>query len=508
MKGSDSKSIHQAKRLYMKCTGKSSEEADYFVRIALRNDLPVLRGKEGSKFILGVTRMFLVGELCNARVINDLNNTLKLIASGHRKEYNRNLNGESAQALIHRFSGVVKEVGDRDREELSKEQFTENKEYTVVPINSFEEASRYSEYTTWCITRQEYTFNSYTGDGIKQFYFCLRDGYQDVSEVKGKNCPLDDYGLSMVAVSVDENGALHTCTCRWNHDNGGNDNIMDTKQISRLIGRNFYEVFKPNHKWEEMLATAKERLANGEDPKKVLHFCEIIDWGFAKVKLGVKCNFFNAKNGFLSEQWFEDSGYFSNGFAEVCVNGKWNYINDKGEYLSGQWFDSTTVFENGFGVVTLDNKENLINENGELFSEQWFEYCNKFHEDLATVKLNGKWNYINKKGKYLTGLGFECCNNFYGGFGSVRLNGKWNYINKKGEYLSDLWFDRCESFQDGFGHVFLGKKENYINENGDFLLNEWETYNYEDLKWRWFMDDATRIANNIRIRKSCIRFPL
>ena len=49
----------------------------------------------------------------------------------------------------------------------------------------------------------------------------------------------------MIAVSVNEDGSLNTCTCRWNHSNGGNDNIMTTQQISQLLGVNFYQTFLP-----------------------------------------------------------------------------------------------------------------------------------------------------------------------------------------------------------------------------------------------------------------------
>lgn len=428
-----SKSIDQAKQLYMQRTGKSSEDADNFVRVALRNDLPILRGKEGSKFILGVTRMFLDGELRDERTINNLNKTLKLIASGHREEYNRDLNGESAQSLIQRFSDSIKQLDDKDRETVGNEQYVENNLYNIVPINSFEEASRYSEYTTWCVTHQEEMFDSYTGNGVNQFYFCLRDGYQNVEKVKGENCPLDDYGLSMVAVSVDENGALHTCTCRWNHDNGGNDSIMDTKQISMLIGRNFYEVFKPNHKWEEMLATAKQRLADGFPPFIVFEGNNYGPYdGFTLVKLGNKYNFINKNNEFLTEQWFDDAGVFFNGFAQVELNNMWNYINTNGEYISNKWFDWCRTFINGLANVGLDNKYNIINTKGEYLSEQWFDMCSEFHDNISRVRLNGKFNFINTKGELLSKQWFYWASMFRHGYADVTLDGEDYRIDTNG----------------------------------------------------------------------------
>lgn len=99
-------------------------------------------------------------------------------------------------------------------------------------------------------------FDSYTSDGFNQFYFCLKNGFESMKPVQGEGCPLDEYGLSMIAVCVDENGALSTCTCRWNHDNDGNDSIMTTEQISQVIGQNFYNVFKPNTNWKDAINNA------------------------------------------------------------------------------------------------------------------------------------------------------------------------------------------------------------------------------------------------------------
>lgn len=45
----ESKSISQAKRLLMQRLGYDEQQADEFIRIKLRNDLPVLRTPEGGK---------------------------------------------------------------------------------------------------------------------------------------------------------------------------------------------------------------------------------------------------------------------------------------------------------------------------------------------------------------------------------------------------------------------------------------------------------------------------
>ena len=251
----ESKSIDAAKKLLIS-KGYTPEQADKFVRIDLRNDMPSLRNSKNAKFILGVTRMFLNGELSDATTILNIDKTIKLLALAHYNEYDKNLNGLSAEELINRFADARNGQSQEKRNALSTRQF-EQRDYNIVKINSFEEASQYSNYTQWCVTQYEDAFNSYTANGEAQFYFCLKNGFENIEPIEGENCPLDEYGLSMIAVCVDCDGDLKTCTCRWNHYNGGDDNIMDEEQISNIVGVNFYQTFKPSNVLKEKIEALK-----------------------------------------------------------------------------------------------------------------------------------------------------------------------------------------------------------------------------------------------------------
>ena len=81
------------------------------------------------------------------------------------------------------------------KSELDSNTYTRNSNYDIVRINSFEEASEYSKYTSWCITKEHSAFDSYTNDGINQFYFCLEKGFENVPKVPTQDAPLDKYGL-------------------------------------------------------------------------------------------------------------------------------------------------------------------------------------------------------------------------------------------------------------------------------------------------------------------------
>lgn len=417
----ESKSISAAKKLVMQRLGYDEQKADKFVRMDLRQDLPSLRTPEGGKFILGVTRMFCDGQLRDANMIGNLNTTLKYVASdAHINEYDRNLNGMSAQDLIDRFAKNVEMDLENDRNEVGSMDFNGNSDYDIVRIDSHEQASEYGKYTSWCITHQREMFESYTNGGLNQFYFCLRKGFEQVPEEQGEGCPLDEYGLSMIAVSVKENGALNTCTCRWNHSNGGNDNIMTTEEISKVIGMRFYDVFKPNNTWEERVNNAMQRLANGEDPNSVFDYCGNFKHGFARVKLMGKFNYisqnrqlltwFPSTSNSIKGKWFDlDYTFKASGWALIRMNDRYNLVNQNGQLLTelpttsnpikGKWFDDLFEFVGGFAMIKSNGKYNFLNQNGELLSpNQWFDDAFEFENGFAEVKVNKVWYIIDSKG--------------------------------------------------------------------------------------------------------------
>ena len=238
------------------------------------------------------------------------------------------------------------------------------------------------------------------------FYFCLKDGFENVPEKIGENCPLDEYGLSMIAVCVDENGECKTITCRWNHDNGGNDNVMSTDELSRLLGVNFYEVFKPSTVFKDRLEKA-----------------------LSLAKKGDFSGFDNIDN------------FDKNGLAIVGLNDKWNFIDANGKVLSKQWFDYISSFKNGISQVKLNNKYNFIDVNGKLVSQQWFDYISNFVNGVAKVRLNNKWNFIDVNGKLLSKQWFDDIYGFKNGIAKVKLNHKWNFIDVNGNFLSEQWYD-------------------------------------------------------------------
>lgn len=190
---------------------------------------------------------------------------LKTILNYITEHYNdravisNDLNGKNYQELYEDYGNAIQKVQDEKNAELSKLKFNKTRhEYKIVRIDSFEESQKYHDYTNpksrWCLTYSIENYNGYTNYNRNTMYFCLRDDIDTVEYKVGENCPLDDYGKSMLCVIVNPHGELSTFTTRWNHKDANGNNVPadkgvgDKKTISELIGANFNTVFVPDEK--------------------------------------------------------------------------------------------------------------------------------------------------------------------------------------------------------------------------------------------------------------------
>ena len=481
LESQESKSISEAIRLYMDRTGKSREEAEEFIRITLRSSVPTLRDKQTAKFILGVTRMALDGQLRDATAISNLNSTLKYVRDPtHINEYDRNLNGLSAEELIGRFATVRTQDMEKDKAEIRKSQFQEKKEYKVIRIDSFDQIRQYGKYNDWCLAQDngKNMYDTYTSNGVNQLYLILRDGFENEPRQAGPNTPYDAYGLSMMTVIVDPDGQMTQSTTRWNHENGSSDSAFTPKQISEIIGRNFYDVFKPNTKFKDALENALTRVRNGESLENIFDAVKEMSNGMMAVELMVKCNILTQDNTILFSRWVDGIGDFYEGFVKVYIKGSgWNFINTNGEIISKVWFDGVKNFQDGFAKVYIQGKGyNLINTSGEIISRVWFDSIGEFNEGLAWVNIEGKGqNFINRNGDIFSKVWFDYISLFYNGFANVKIDGKgYNFINKNRDFISNIWFDSIGPFHEGFAAVNIDENGwNFINTNGEFISKVW-----------------------------------
>ena len=413
----------------------------------VRHDIPNAR-LNNCKYLAGITRMYLNNEFCDQKTIKKINDTIKLIASAHFDEYDNDLNGMTANAIVERFKTEVDVELKSDVKLHNATQFIENKQYKIYRIESFEKASKFSPYTSWCVTKNKESYDLYTSNGYCLFYFCVRDDFKSVEEVKSEGCPLDNYGLSMIATSVDEDGRCNTITCRWNHDNNSNDGIMKPMELSKLIGRNYYQVFKPYTK-EELYAKGlvptsdvQILLDKGKKPNKI--FSKMLKSGIDGILIvslnEKKWNLFDtSKNMILCSEWYDYVGYFYNGFAVVRRgDGKCNFIKPDGSILCDEWYGYVSNFYDGFAQVRRgDGKYNFIKSDGSILCDEWHDYVSDFKNGFARVKRDDfEANFIKPDGSILCSEWYETVSDFKKGVAKVqRYDGQFFYIDTKGEII-------------------------------------------------------------------------
>ena len=444
----ESKNISKARRVIRKA--KSTLNPQQVVD-DIRTNIPNAR-LNNCKYLAGITRMYLNNEFCDQKTTKKINDTIKLIASAHFDEYDNDLNGMTANAIVERFKTEVDVELKSDVKLHNATQFIENKQYKIYRIDSFEEASKFSPYTSWCVTKNKESYDLYTSNGYGLFYFCVRDDFKSVEEVKSEGCPLDNYGLSIIATSVDEDGRCNTITCRWNHDNNSNDGIMKPMELSKLIGRNYYQVFKPYTKEElydkGLVPTSDVQmlLDQGKKPNKI--FSKMLKSGIDGILIVSlnenKWNLFDAsKNMILCSEWYGYVGYFHDGFAVVRrCDLKCNLIKSDGSILCDEWYKNVDYFYNGFARVQRDDlKWNFIKLNGDVLCPEWYDFVYGFIDGFARVQRDDlKWNFIKPDGSILCSEWYKTVSDFEDESAKVeRDDGKYNFIKPDGTILYSEW---------------------------------------------------------------------
>ena len=479
LEGAESRNMGLAKHYLYDKRGMDEPQAMRTIG-AIKTDIPNVRLAK-CKFILGVTRLFCNGELSDGSSITSINKYLRYIASdAHVNEYNQNLNGLSLGDIESRFSSVAKGDLEADKERMNQQEFdSSSSQYKIVNIDSFDEASKYGEYTDWCVTHYDDMYDSYTHNGLGRFYFCLKDGFENVPREKGEGCPLDEYGLSMIAVSVDEDGSCNTITCRWNHDNGGGDNIMTPQELSEIIGMNFYKVFLPY---------SKEEIA--EKKKEIVNIIYDTYKDFVSEDFGYMHTFDDDLNSYYNDE--EDAYYDDDGYEiDDTDNESRNMLKDK-EDIKDVDGDLDIIAYAGFAdderLQDMDPVPSILinTRTDELIVDGLFDFQMDFNYVRGFVSakpLGSKGTMLidveNKK--YLSDTVFSTAYLMYSSASKdwvalVGLNGKMNVIKNDGSYLFDEWIDGAMSQfgQNGMFSVTYKDNRRVINSNGDTVINNIE----------------------------------
>ena len=371
---------------------------------SVRDSIPALKNRvRGGKFTLACVRMFVDGEIRDEDTINKLNQIVRKIGETEYEKYDKDLNGFHAEELISKYMPAIKKEKNEQVARLSSVHFSGNSDYAAELIPDYKASSEYHRYNEWCLTYRPDMFDTYTQNGVNSLYFLLKRGFESVPREQGEGHPFDEYGLSMIAVTIEPEGYLHTCTVRWNHDIPSGfdaDHIMDAEKLSGIVGFSVFDKCKPSEKGSKLLyrrKNAQNMIDAGTSLDEIFDEVEPVGNGLTIVKMNDKYNIINS-NRLMLTKWLDYVGYFSEGFANVQLNDKWNFIDTDGKLLSEQWFDYVDKFYDGIAKVLLNGKMNFIDTNGKLLSDQWFDWAVRFNDGYAEVENDGVKYMIDTKG--------------------------------------------------------------------------------------------------------------
>ena len=520
-----------------------------WLRLNILREFHINRGNGPLRYLKGIVRICCsVGiNLYNDIEINHGNQERfkmfkQLIAfmHSHNIDMDEDLNGMDFFQLKKEIYPLVRqEMIKKYAERQNVETVYNTDDYTVKEISIFKEASQYRRYTTWCVTQDDSHFRTYTSDG-SQFFFCLKNGFENVPKEKGENCPLDEYGLSMVSVCVSPSGEPEFVTTRWNHDNDGenNKNLKTFEQIENVLGIP-RSIFLENICPEITNEDVKYALENTNLPLDKIFRVVREDMPFDLTLVGnyddeVCQMMYNIlyDRELLSDEWYADFRRLDDGLIQVrTYDGRYNLFDEKGkvfpqnvngcvETYNKQLGLYKVVFnrygDTGINLVNRQGKKclpenmtyiglmnqgyaevlnkkrltNFIDSNCNLMWDEWKDICVKkdqgrsgFGNGIAVVDmLNDSFNYIDiKTGEFIMPESQYRCEPFANGYGRVKNTmGLFNLVDRSGKLLFDGWFRDLIALRDGWFSVRLKPDEGLaiMDRSGNIL---------SDKRWKYII---------------------
>ena len=245
----------------------------------------------GSNFYLvGVARYYLNGDLTSNKQLNifyprvtdrfipEICQRLDEIivylrnayidTKGKQFEQPEDFGALSIAQLFKKYGGKVDKLKNKGNKsanvEKPKTEVSPNvgRDYTFDIMYSQEDCKKYNQATSpgaWCITYAENHYRYYTKHNNSHFVIFKKNDYENIPRQVGQGFPLDEYGLSLLAVQQSNtDGSFICCTTRWNHGGHGGapsipdaDYALDYEQLKKITGLSdvqFEGIFKV---WQE-----------------------------------------------------------------------------------------------------------------------------------------------------------------------------------------------------------------------------------------------------------------
>lgn len=266
-----------------------------FLVLNLKGQVGISHGNGPEKYLIGIARIlckdlgfYSFGDGINGGGIIRFSKLMKMIDKMPEfmldgEELDKDLNGMDYSQLMAKFGPRMDVYKNEVEARLGQSQANNDKHYTVVPINDevnqqgmVEPDERgknilnmLDQYTDWCVCGQAglWEYAQYLSNGGK-LYILMQDGFENIPRERGENCPLDKYGLSLIALIVGSDGLPDNVTTRWNHEFGGenHNNMWNAEQIQELTGINYLQTFKPRNRQQLMqMHLAESKIPSAQD---------------------------------------------------------------------------------------------------------------------------------------------------------------------------------------------------------------------------------------------------
>lgn len=499
-----------------------------YLRLQLLSRFGIAHGEGPSEFTKGIVRIALYdlnmfSHQEDKEGINNFSLIIKYLHDNNTQEFDENLNGLSYNDLFEKYNEIANTPDEENNDGNIQSYDTD---YTIVPINSYAEAHQYNKYCypndQWCVTYGAHHYDSYIR-GNKRFYFCFKNGFENLKPEMGPNCPLDEYGLSMISILVDSRGEPDTVTTRWNHSNRGenNPNFRTVEQIESVLGVPFYKTFKPLLKKEEKnyYAIAEKQL---QDPNISLDdiFDDVEEMGnFYRVRLNRRYNIIKKDRELFSHIWFEHIKEVSNSNDYFCAKlyyGKKLILDKNANVVFPKWVYDFEVITDapGFYVISYKDKndkkryylcdskfkmlsdgyeyiypyiregylmvnnyeygETFIDLKGRLLTNEWFDDAWYFNNGKAMVCKDGEFNYLNTDGTLLLSQPVDGADEFNNDRAIIKNNNQYGLIDTNGTLLTGKLYDNINILGRGFYSVENeNKQKTIITKDGEFITTMW-----------------------------------
>ena len=421
----------------------------------------------------------------------ELSAILRNITTSHADDYDFDLNGMTFDELADRFAR-----GSSDTGAVNEEADGSGCRYNVTWIPDFRTARQYAKYTegtqTWCLTEDRSQWNRYMKGNTVKMYICTRPGFEDVPGVPGENCPLDEYGLSMLGVSVNPDGSLDTCCTRWNHLHGGSDMAMDEAELCKVLNvRKLSDVCPPYTKEE-----IEER---GRGPME------------QAMRLIRDSDSWNGKQWAVLDKVFKLPGIT---MWKVCISGTWRYVpvDEEANPVVRYPLTSFEVIGNStlvgyYNEYGFDGVDDADTEGGDI---EISDYDPDEDSVLIYSSISGKTHYLDEHGTTATrgdldiddAIGYDIMENTYDFRPGQVIRGIALTMHAafEGVYLFDaVKMDFVGDSSDGFVDTRTGNM--FSKDNCVFLVTRDGVVNYGDRLAKMVDPEYPRRSPTGRIRK-------